>query len=587
MAPVQQGRPEGRPTTSTSARGHYLARLLPIIAWVRGYRPGDLRFDLVAGGTLAAFAVPESLAYASLAGLRPEVGLYAGIAAMLAYFVFGTSRLLGVGVTSALAVLTVGTIGGLAGGDPVKAAVMAAFATLVAGAAALVGWVFRLGFLANLVSRSVLTGFTTGAGIFIASTQLAKLFGFAGGHGEFFARMATFFRGLPQTHWPTLAVGALALALLLLGRRFARRWPIPLGVVVLALALAPLLHLSEHGVNVVGEIPRGLPAPSLPLEALSAWRSLVPLGLSLFVLSYVEGVSAARSLAAKHGGHVDPNQEMLANGVANTASALLRGMPVGGSLTRSSVNVEAGARTQLSGGVGGVVLIVVVAFLTGVFANLPDAVLAAIILVAVVDLVDFRALRRIFHLSKREFVVAALTAASVLLFGMLWGVVIGVALSLLDLLERTAFPHIAELGRIPDTDQFADRDAHPEYRSVDGVLVVRIDASLVFANAHVLEQAVLRRLREHSEPVRLLILDIESSPIMDLSGADMLRELAGVLEAEHVAFRVVGARGAERHLLRIVDPHRFGDLGPETDVAAVVRVWREQTVGENAGEPAR
>lgn len=544
--------------------------MLPIVGWVRHYQRADLRFDVLAGLTLAAFAVPESLAYASLAGLEPQVGLYAGVAAMMTYAVFGSSRLLGVGVTSALAIMTAGTIGGLAGGDAGKAATLAALATLVAGAAAIIGWLLRLGFLANLVSRSVLTGFSAGAGLYIGSTQLAKLFGVEAGEGEFFSRVIDFARQVGHTHPLTLGVGSVALALLLAGKRLAPRLPMPLIVVALALALAPVLKLGNRGVEVVGSIPPGLPKPSLPLDALDTWGALVPLGLSLFLLSYVEGVSAARSLAAKHGGRVDPNQEMLANGAGNAMAGLFQGMPVGGSLTRSSVSVESGARTQLSGAVGGVVMLVVVAFFTGVFANLPEAVLAAVVLVAVVELVDLRALKQIFARSRREFTIAALTGLSVLLVGMLGGILTGVVLSLLDLLERATFPHVAELRRIPGTEAYADREGHPDYEAEEGVLVLRIDASLVFANAHTVKEDVLERIRRSTTPIRLLVLDLEASPMMDLSGADMIDKLSQALEAQKVKLKVVGANASERRLLRSLPSGRFADLEPGASIGRVM-----------------
>jgi high affinity sulfate transporter 1 len=549
---------------------------LPVVGWARAYQARNLRFDLLAGVTLAAFAVPESLAYASLAAVPPQVGLYAAIAAMLTYAVFGSSRVLATGVTSALAVLTAGTVGRLAGGDPGRAAAMAAFAALVAGAAALAGWLCRLGFLANLVSRSVLTGFSAGAGLYIASTQLPKLFGVEGAEGGFFDRMGGFFEHVGAMRWPTLAAGGAALLLLVAGKKIAPRLPSTLLVVALALVLAPVLDLARHGVTVVGEIPRGLPAPGFPADALGAWRSLLPLGLSIFVLSYVEGVSAARSLAAKHGGHVDPNQELLANAAGNLVSGLFHGMAVGGSLTRSSVNVEVGARTPLSGAIGGALLLVVVALLTGVFRNLPETVLAAIILMAVAELVDVRALRRTFDLSKREAAIAFLSALGVLLFGVLWGVVIGVAASLLDLLERATFPHTAVLGRVPGTDEYADLELHPENQPVEGVLALRVDASVVFANAHTVKEDVLEQVRRHAEPVRLLVLDLESSPLLDLSGAGMLDELRAALEAEGITVKLAGAKAAARDLLRAEAPERFADLEPGLDVGRAVRAWLSQ-----------
>ena len=552
---------------------------LPVATWIRGYQAHDLRFDLLAGVTLAAFAVPESLAYAGMVGLPPATGLYAGVASMLAYAVFGSVRLLAVGVTAALAVLTVSGLGGLSHGDPLRAAELAAFATLVAGGAALVAWACRLGFLSNLVSRTVLTGFSFGAGLTIVSTQLPKLCGIASASGDFLPRMASFFDHVGDTHLPTLAVGAAALLLLVLGKRFAPRLPSALIVVAAALVAAPMVHFEHHGMDVVGTIPRGLPSPSLPVAALAAWKPLLTLGLSMFALSYVEGVSGARSLAAKHGGHVDPNRELLANAAGNLLSGLFRGMPTGGSLSRSAVNAEVGARTPLSGAVGGLLLAVVIAFLTGVFARLPETVLAAIILVAVSELLDVRAFARIWSLSHREFVIAALTASAVLLFGILWGVIAGAVLSLLDLLERAAFPHTAVLGRIPGSDNFADREHHPENREVEGVLVVRVDASVVFANAHTIEEGVLARVREHAGPLRLVVLDLSASPIIDISGAEAIVALRATLATQDVRLRIAGATSRARDLLRAEAPAEFGYLQRGLDVGQVVGKW--------ASEPAR
>jgi high affinity sulfate transporter 1 len=549
---------------------------LPIATWLRGYDAANLRFDVLAGVTLAAFVVPESLAYSELAGLPPATGLYAGIAAMFAYALFGSSRQLAVGVTAALAVLTAAGLSGLSGGDPARRAVLAAGATLVAGGAALLAWICRLGFLANLVSKSVLTGFSFGAGLTIVSTQLPKLCGTEGGHGEFFGRMAAFLRHARGTHLPTLAVGATALVLLLLAKRLAPKLPAALLVVVAALAAAPLLDFRGHGVHLISPIPRGLPSPRLPLEALADWKPIVALGLSLFALSYVEGVSAARSLAAKHGGHVDPNRELLAVGAGNLLAGLFHGMPTGGSLTRSAVNVEVGGRTPLSGAIGGVLVAVVVLLLAGVFANLPETVLAAVILVAVLDLLDVRALARLWTLSRREAIVASLTAVAVLLFGMLWGVITGVVLSLLDLLERAAFPHTAVLGRIPGTDSFADRARHPENQEVTGVVVLRIDASVVFANAHTVKEQVLEQIRGHRGPIRLVVLDLGASPLLDTSGAEAIVGLRATLEADGIRLRIAGATAATRDMLRAESPAAFGYLQPGLDVGQVVAKWESR-----------
>jgi high affinity sulfate transporter 1 len=523
---------------------------LPILGWLPRYQSAWLRFDLVAGVTLAAYAVPVSLAYAGLAGLPPQMGLYCYLLAGLGYAVLGTSRHLAIGPTSAISLLMGVTLAGLAAGDAARQAALASLTALIVAGVFGLAWLLRLSVLVSFISESILTGFKAGAALVIASTQLPKLFGVKGGGDDFFERMVLIVQQVPDTNLLTLAIGVGAILLLLLGEKFLPGRPVALGVVLLALVVATLGQVEEHGVKVVGQLPEGLPSFQVAgPSGIAELRQLIHLAFACFLLAYIESVSAARTFALKHHYTVDARQEFLGLGAASLVVGLWQGFPVAGGLSQSAVNEKGGARTPLSlvfaSGVIGLVLL----FFTGFFRNLADAVLAAIVLLAVKGLIDLKELRYLWRASRLDFAAAGVALVGVLTMGILDGVIIAVLASAAMLLGRTSRPHVAFLGRIPGTERFSDLARHPENEPIPGVLVFRVESSLVYFNVDHVLQTVLERAE--SEPgLQRVVCDLSTSPYVDIAGVRMLKRLHDELADKGIGFRVVGAHSAVRDRLR-------------------------------------
>ncbi len=394
----------------------------PPARWLADYRAAWLTGDIVAGVTLAAYAIPVSLAYAGLAGLPPQVGVYGYLLGGLGYALLGSSRQLAIGPTSAISLMIAGTVGAMAGGDVERYAQIASLAAFTVALLCLLAWLLRLSALVRLISDSILVGFKAGAGLTIAMTQLPSLLGVAGGGHNFFERAVVLAGQLGHIHFLVLAIGIVAILLLVLGERWLPGKPVALAVVALAIVAATLLGLPALGVPVTGAIPPGLPSLEGPALRLRDVEDIVPLAVGCLLLAYIEGVSAARAFAAKHGYPLDPRQEFLGLGAANLAAALGQGYPVAGGLSQSAVNDKAGARTPLALVFASVTLALCLLFLTGLLENLPKAVLAAVVLTAVYGLMDFPAMLRMWRISRIDFYAAAIALAAVLLLGILHGI---------------------------------------------------------------------------------------------------------------------------------------------------------------------
>ena len=540
----------------------------------RSYRSEWLLADCVAGITLASYAVPVGLAYATLAGLAPEVGIYGYILGGLGYAALGSSRHLAIGPTSAVSLMVGASIAPMAAGDPVRYAQVAALVALLVAALAVVAWAFRLSTLTSFVSDTILVGFKAGAGLSIAMTQLPSALGVPGGGDHFFGRIAALAQQLGDTNLVVLGVALGALVLLLLGERFLPGRPVALVVVALSIVATAALHLDHHGVATVGAIPPGLPHIGLPGIRPLDVEGVVPLAAACLLLCYVEGVSAARAIAARHGYDVDARQELLALGGANLLAGLGHGYPVAGGLSQSAVNEKAGARSRLSLVVASITLGACLVFFTGLLRNLPKAVLAAIVLVAVKGLIDLREMGRIRRVSRLEFRVATTAFVAVLLLGILKGVLVAVVGSILLLLHRAAFPHVAVLGRIPRTTRFSDVERHPDNERIPGVLIVRVEAALLYFNVEYVLREVMRHVDGQPEPIRLVICDLSTSPYVDLAGTRMLTRLYDDLEARHVTLRLVEAHADVREVLRAegVDA-RVGAISRRTSVEDAIRAF--------------
>ncbi|MEO8496948.1 MAG: SulP family inorganic anion transporter [Planctomycetota bacterium] len=540
--------------------------VLPIAQWLSGYRREWLPSDVVAGVTLAAYAVPVSLAYATLAGLPPHCGIYCYLLGGTAYALFGSSRQLAVGPTSAIAMLVGTTVAGMAGGDANRWAGIAALTALVVAALAAVAWLLRLSTLMSFISETILIGFKAGAALTIALTQLPKLFGVPGGGEHFFERLWVLAGQLPQTNLAVLAFGLVALALLLTGDKLLPGRPVALGVVVLSIVVMSLSSLGDHGLSIVGVLPQGLPAISRPSLRLSDVDGVIPLAFACFLLSYIESVSAARALAAKHGYEVDARQELLGLSAANLATAFGQGFPVAGGLSQSAVNDKAGAKTPLALLIASTTLGLCLLYLTGLLKNLPNVVLAAVVLVAVKGLIDVSALRRLYRISRHEFSISLVALVGVLLLGILKGVLLAAIVSLLMLLTAAARPHVAFLGRIPGTRRYTDLERHPDNELIPGMLIFRVESAVLYFNSDYVRQVVWRRVQS-SPDLRLVICDLSNSPRVDVAGALMLLGLQSDLAARGVRLRLAEAHSHTRDLLRAEGlEERVGYLGRQLSV---------------------
>lgn len=523
-------------------------RFFPPAGWLAAYRMAWLPSDATAGITLAAYAIPVSLAYAALAGLPPQVGIYGYLLGGIGYALFGSSRQLAVGPTSAISLMIAGTVSVLAGGDAMRYAQIASLAACAVAVLCFIAWLFKLSILVRLVSDSILVGFKAGAGLTIIMSQLPSLFGVAGGGHNFFDRVIKLAGQLGDINLLILAISLMALMLLLLGERRLPGKPVGITIVALSIAVATLLGLPSVGVPVTGKIPEGLPTLGLPTFGLLEFDDLFPLAAGCVLLAYIEGVSAARSFAAKHGYGLDVRQEFLGLGAANLAAAFGHGYPVAGGLSQSAVNDSAGARTPLALIICSVTLGLCLLFFTGLLTNLPKAVLAAIVFAAVYRLVDVRALVRMWQVSRIDFFAASIALVAVLLLGILQGVLLASIASIFLLLARASQPNVAFLGRLPGSGRYSDRARHEGVEPLVGVIAFRPEASLLYINAETILDTVLIALRS-SPGVRLVACDLSASPYIDLAGARMLHDLHDELALRHVAFCIVGAHGQLRDLL--------------------------------------
>jgi SulP family sulfate permease len=523
----------------------------PLARWLAEYRAAWLPGDIIAGITLAAYAIPVSLAYAGLAGLPPQVGVYGYLLGGLGYALLGSSRQLAIGPTSAISLMIAGTVGAMADGDAQRYAQIASLVAFTVAALCLLAWLLRLSALVKLISDSILVGFKAGAGLTIAMTQLPSLFGVKGGGHNFFDRAWLLAGQLGQMHYLILIIGVVAIGLIVFGERLLPGKPVALGVVALSIIAATILGLPALGVPITGEIPAGLPALSGPALRLSDVEGIFPLAAGCLLLAYIESVSAARTFAAKHGYALDPRQELLGIGAANLAAAMGHGYPVAGGLSQSAVNDKAGARSSLALVFASITLALCLLFLTGLLENLPKAVLAAVVLTAVYGLLDLPALLRMWRVSRLDFYAAAIALGAVLLLGILQGILLAALASVLLLLARVSRPHVAFLGRIPGTNNYSDVDRHPENEPLPGVIAFRPEASLIYVNADSVMEAVLNRLDAAGPPdIHLMICDLSAAPYLDLAGSRMLHQLHDELVSRNIALRIVGAHGSTRDLLR-------------------------------------
>jgi sulfate permease, SulP family len=528
---------DGSPFQAPAERS-VLNRVSPFTARLSRYERAMLPRDVVAGLTVSALAIPSAIAYAELAGVPPVAGLYALLLPTVAYAFIGSSRQLIVGPEGSIAALVAAAVLPVAGGDASRYASVAALLAIVVGCIFLVARVVRLGWVADYFSRPVLTGYIQGVAVVIIIAQLPKLLGLDIAAEDPLPRLAEVVREIAGLSGVTIAVSAACLIALLGLQRVSRRIPAALFVVVVAIAISAGADLASHGVAVVGVIPSGLPAVALPDVRWGDSLALLPAAIGIFLVSFADQILTARSFAGKHGQHVRADQELLAMGVANLGAGITRAFPIGASGSRTAVNDDTGARTQLAGLVAALGVAIVLLFLTAPVRYLPTATLGAVIVAAAIGLIDPKAWAALARTSRVELVIAAVTAVGVVLVGVLEALIVAVALSVVDVVRRSAAPHDAVLGWDERIGRYADIRVHPRARVTPGVLVYRLDDRLFFANASYVRGRIAEAIDGAPDRVRWFVFDAESLSHLDDTGAHAIKELIASLNAEEVVFVV-------------------------------------------------
>jgi sulfate permease, SulP family len=544
-----------------------------------GYQRSWLRGDLIAGLTVWAVLVPEALAYASIAGVSPVVGLYAAPGALILYAALGSSRQLVVGPMAATAALSAATIAALVPVGGGRFAALTAGLAITTGLTALLAGVLRLGFLASFISEPVLKGFIVGLALTIIVGQVPKLLGIKKGSGDFFAQLWHVITHLGDVQGLTLLVGLLSLAVIFGLRRFAPAIPGSLVAVLLGIAAVKVFNLDHHGVEIVGPIKSGLPSFGIPKVHAGDVGALVAGGVGVMLVGFAEGLGAAKTYAAREHQQIDANRELLGLGGANLASALSSGMVVNGSLSKTAVNASAGARSQLSGLIVAALTVITLLVLTGLFENLPEATLSAVVIAAVIELVDVPGLIKLYRaysqrlgrefgfVARPDFIAAIAAMLGVTVFDTLPGLFIGITVSLLLLIYRASRPYVATLGKTAGREgHYRDVDRHPDAQIPDHVVVLRIESGLYFANADAVRARILQAASV--DGIRAVVLDAETVPFIDVTSSRMLADLSEELQHQHVRLLIARDVGQVRDVLHhVVDDPTLQRFYPTVQTA--------------------
>jgi len=512
------------------------SRLLPGVGQLRSYQRSWLRYDVLAGVTVAAYLIPQVMAYAELAGLPAVVGLWATLGPLLVYAVLGSSPQLSVGPESTTALITAAAIGSVAAGDPDRYATLAAALCLVVGVFCVLGWAGRLGFLADLLSKPVLIGYMAGIAATMVGSQLGKITGIDVDADSFVGEIRFVATHLDEVHGPTIALAAVVLALLLVGSHLMPRSPMPLVGMLLAAAAVAVLDLESRGIAVVGDIPAGLPTPSLPSVGAGDLEALLLPAVGVAIVAYTDNVLDARTFATRNGYEIDSNQEFLALGASNLASGVMQGFPVSSSGSRTVIGDSLGSRSQLYSLVAFATVVLTVLFLRPVLAAFPIPALGALVVYAATRLIDVPEFRRVARFRRSELLLAVATTVGVLALGVLYGVLVAIGLSILDLLRRVARPHDGILGYVPGVAGMHDVDDYPDAQPVEGLVVYRYDSPLFFANVEDFKRRALESLDSGGTTSQWFVLNAEANVQPDFTAMDALEELRQELEERDVVF---------------------------------------------------
>ncbi len=521
---------------------HLIETVIPGIRLARTYQRRWLRTDLIAGVTIFAILVPQGMAYGQLAGVTPVAGLYTAYIAMIFYALFASSRYVMIGPDSTTAILVAASVAPLvAGGDPARYATLVAMLTIMVGVIAIIAGIVRIGFIADFVSKPILIGYMDGAALIIIESQLGKLFGIKTPGNTFLEKLWSIIIQLGQTQWLTFAIGLTLIALLLILRRISPKIPGAIIVVVLSTFVSWLFHLDAYGVSILGQIPAGLPKPTIPNIQFGDIGNLLPAAFSLTLLAYVAGIIPARVIAEKKREKLDANKEFIAMGVANLTAGFSQGFIAAGSQARTGVNDAAGGKTQLVSLVAAVLLIIFLLWFTPLLQTLPLVALAAIVIVAAAVTLQINPVRNLFKVRATEGYLALATFIGVLVFGVLGGIILAVILSLLLIIQKLMRPNDAVLGAIEGIDGFHAIDQHENSETIPGLIVYRFDAPLFFANANYFVKHIRQLIAEAETPVEWFLVDAERVFDMDITAADVFRTLLDEFEREQVVLAIARA----------------------------------------------
>jgi len=566
-------------------------RWLPGLQAVRSYRREWLPRDIVAGVVLTTLLVPQGMAYAELAGLPPITGLYTSILCLLGYAVLGPSRILVLGPDSSLGPMIAATILPLAGadGDPARAIALASMLAILVAAIMILGAVAKLGFIADLISKPTMIGYMNGLALTILVGQLPKLFGFKIDAEGLIHETVAFVKGLAHGEAVPAAavVGIAGIVLILVLQHWLPKVPAVLIMVVLAIASTTVFHLADHGVSLVGVLPKGFPPLTIPHVRLADLGPLFAGALGIVLVSLADTISTASAFAARTGQEIDGNQEMIGIGAANLAAGLFQGFPVSTSGSRTAVAERSGAKTQLTGVTGAALIILMIVLLPGLFRNLPQPALAAVVITASLSLADIPGTTRLWQQRKTEFMLSITAFLGVALLGVLPGIAVAVVLSILNVFRRAWWPYDTELGRVEGLEGYHDVHVHPEAQRLPGLVIYRFDAPLFFANAKTFRDEVQKLAKSEPKP-RWIVIAAEPVTDVDTTASDVLEDLDEALNAEGISLVFAELKDPVRDkierygLTRTIDPHHFFPT-----IESAIAAFRQQTgAGWTADEQA-
>lgn len=535
-----------------------VARYVPILGWLPAYQRSWLQPDLIAGVTLWGVGVPSALAYAQMAGMPPVTGLYTAFMALFLYSILSTSRQQKVTTSSTMAVMSASVVAPLAMGDTSLYLAATSALAIIVGIMLLLAGIAKLGIIADFLSKPVITGFVFGLAINIIIGQSAKILGYSTNGGSSVQQAIYLLTHLDQTHWLTLAMGVGTLILIFWMRHKYPKIPGALVALAVGILIVTLFNLDERGVVIVGDIPTGLPSLSVPFVGLDTLIVLVVGAVGIVFLAVGESIGTARSFATRYRYEIDADQELIAMGVANIGTGLSHGFAADASLSTTATGDAAGAKSQISSLVASALIMLTAAFLAGLFRNLPNAVLGAVVIASVVKLIDYKEMARYLRQRPVDFMLATLAAVGVLAASVLFGLLAAVFMSLAIIIYQTSRPQLTRLGRVPDDGSYADLNRNPPAYPVPGVLILSLDGPLYFYNANLVSSDVLAEVAAAHDRLHAVVLDLRSTPRVDITASDMLGELAERLGEQGIDLYLVVVGRARTRLLRS-ESHPFSE----------------------------